>query len=478
MSHHDVPADVLAVDLDGTLLRTDMLHETLWDTMASTWHAPLLIVSGLLGGRAALKRVLAQRATIDVSTLPYDAEVVAFAKDWKARGGRVVLVTAADQQIAEAVAAELGLFDAVHGSDGNRNLKGASKAAFLVERYGKGGYAYIGDAFADLAVWRDAAHGIVRSRSGRLLARAQAVQPNIAPLPGPGPDWRSYFMALRAHQWLKNLLVFVAVLAGHRFESDILMRAGAAFVAFSLIASSVYLLNDLLDLGADRAHPRKRNRPFASGRVPISHAPPLLIALLGGGLAIAAWLGPAFFGTVLVYYAATTAYSLKLKRLPVIDVSVLAGLYTLRVVAGGIVADIPLSVWLIAFSLFLFFSIAAVKRQAELVDAARLGGLQIRGRGYRADDVPLVSQMATSSGYVAVLVVALYVTSDTVARLYSQPAILLGICPILLYWVSRMTLMAHRGQMHDDPLVFAARDRVSLCCALVIGVLVVVAAWI
>jgi 4-hydroxybenzoate polyprenyltransferase len=246
------------------------------------------------------------------------------------------------------------------------------------------------------------------------------------------------------------------------------LLALAAFVAFSLIASSVYLVNDLLDLSADRVHPRKRLRPFASGAVPLALGVPVTLALLGAGVGIALWLGWRFFVVMLVYYLTTTAYSLDLKRRPIIDICVLAGLYTIRIVAGGVATHTPLSGWLITFSLFLFFSLAAVKRQAELVDAANAGKLALSGRGYHADDLNIITQMSTASGYVSVLVMTLYVSSDAVTRLYRHPQALWAVSPVLLFWISRMTFTAHRGQMHDDPVVFAIKDRLSLLCGAVI----------
>jgi 4-hydroxybenzoate polyprenyltransferase/phosphoglycolate phosphatase-like HAD superfamily hydrolase len=467
---------VLAVDLDGTLLRSDMLHETFWSALAHDWRVMPLSLLHLGRGRAALKDMLARRAQVDIASLPYDAQVIDYIRDWRARGGRVALVTASDQSVAQAIAAHLDLFDEVHGSDGIRNLKGANKAAFLVERYGKGGFAYAGDHPADLKVWHDAGHAVVNSHSSALRRGAGAGGASVDVLDPPRMQWHALAKALRPHQWAKNALIFLPVAAAHHFAAAIWALALAAFVAFSLIASSVYLLNDLLDLSADRAHPRKRERPFASGRVPIALGLPATACLLAVGGAIALALGWRFFAVMLVYYIATTAYSLDLKRRPVIDVCVLAGLYTIRIVAGGVGTGTPLSGWLITFSLFLFFSLAAVKRQAELVDTARAGKLSLTGRGYHADDLDFVTQMGTASGYVSVLVMTLYVSSDAVRPLYPHPQALWAISPVLLYWVSRMIFTAHRGQMHDDPVVFAMKDKASLLCGLLVVIIAVAGA--
>lgn len=281
-----------------------------------------------------------------------------------------------------------------------------------------------------------------------------------------------YLRALRPHQWLKNALVFVPLLAAHRFDTATLVAALAAFAAFSLVASSVYVLNDLVDVEADRAHPRKKNRPFASGAIPVGQGPALALAPLIAGGALALWLGWEFAAVLGGYYLTTLAYSFNLKRRLVIDICVLAGLYTFRIIAGGIATGIPLSVWLLAFSVFFFLSLAAVKRQAELVDGIARGKLQASGRGYMADDLPIVSMMAIAAAYVSVLVFALYLNSPAVAQLYATPALLWGICLVLLYWLSRMVMVTHRGRMHDDPIVYAVKDRVSLTC---LGVIVAIA---
>jgi 4-hydroxybenzoate polyprenyltransferase len=283
---------------------------------------------------------------------------------------------------------------------------------------------------------------------------------------------------LRPHQWLKNLLVFAPMLAGHRLDAATLGQSLLAFVAFSLVASSTYVLNDLLDLAADRAHPRKRNRPLASGTIRVSHGTVLApaLGLLGAAVALAA--GPGLLALLAAYFVVTTLYSFRLKRLVMIDICVLAVLYTTRILAGSIATGIPASVWLLAFSTFFFFSLAAIKRQAELVDGITSGTVRARGRGYHVDDLAIVDNLAVSAGMVSVLVLALYANSDPVRELYTTPEVLWGICPVLLFWNSRMTILTHRGQMHDDPLVFAARDRVSHLCLAAVGLLALAGAWL
>lgn len=463
---------ILAVDLDGTLLRTDTLHESFWAALGRDPLAALAALGRIRAGRAALKAALARAAPVDAAALPYREEVLALLRDWRAAGGRTLLVTAADRRWAEAVAGHLGLFDEVHASDGTANLRGEAKAALLAGRFGARGFAYAGDSPADLPVWAQAAEAITVAAPPALRRQAEAAAPRARHLGGGEEGGRAgaRLRALRPHQWLKNLLVFLPALAAHDLAPATLAAALLAFLAFSLVASGVYVLNDLLDLAADRAHPRKRRRPFASGAVPIAQGGPMAAGLLLAGLLAGAATGSAaFLGTLLLYWLLTLAYSLVLKRRLVIDICALAGLYTLRVMAGGAATGLPLSPWLVAFSIFVFLALAAVKRQAELVDGLASGRDRAAGRAYRSEDLPVVATMALAAGYVAVLVLALYVDSVQAGGLYGRPELLWGACPVLLYWLSRMVMLAHRGQMHDDPVVFAVQDGVSRICGLAIA---------
>lgn len=453
---------VLVCDLDGVLIRTRMLDETFWAAVAAGWTAPLVAMAALTRGRAALKRSLAERGPVEAEHLPYRPEIVARLTAWRASGGRTALVTCADQSVAAGIAAHLGVFDEVHGSDGTRNLRGATKAAFLVHRFGEGGYSYIGGVATDRPVWATASKATTIGLPDPVRARVTALR-SVTHLDRESLNFpRALMQTLRPHQWLKNLLLFLPLLAAHELGPLAMAQAILAFISFGLVASSVYVLNDLLDLPSDRAHPRKRNRPFASGRLALRHGSWLAPGLLGTGIALGAFLGWTFLAVLGVYYVTTTAYSLWLKRLPVVDICTLAALYTLRIAAGAAATSIPISIWLMAFAIFFFFSLAAVKRQAELVDAIKAGRDLNARRGYRAEDLPLVMMMAVGAGYVSILVMALYVNSLAVTALYSMPEVLFGICAVLLFWISRVVMLAHRGEMHDDPVVFAARDKVSL----------------
>ncbi len=456
----------LVIDLDGTVVRTDTLIEALLRLAATR---PLLLFTLLptllLRGRAAFKRQVAAAVRLDPSTLVYNEDVVTMAQEARAAGRPVFLATASDRDVADAVAGHLGVFDGVFASESNVNLKGEAKAALLTAEFGEGGFDYAGDAEVDRPVWRRARRAIM------VLARqVEAECPNAVALgrrPGAIAQLRVVARAMRLHQWAKNVLIFVPMLAAHRAALTTELQAALAFAAFSLCASSVYLLNDLVDLPHDRLHPSKRRRPFASGALPLTLAPALIALTLGGGLLLAAFLPASFLLMLVIYYACTVSYSFALKRQMVADVLMLAALYTIRVFAGAAATSIAVSPWLLAFSMFLFFSLAVVKRQSELTLHLRAGRGEISGRGYLLEDLTMLNSMAASSGYMAVLVMALYINSNDVLPLYHTPQALWLLCPVLLFWISRVLMLSHRGRMNDDPVVFALTDRASLLTAAV-----------
>lgn len=470
---------MLVVDLDNSLLRTDLLFETLFQALAKRPWATLRALGALRHGKAALKARLSEIAEFDVDGLPFNHDVLALIERERAAGRPVILVSAAHQTLVDAVAAKLGCFDAAYGSDGRRNLGGEAKARFLAERYGQGSFDYLADAAADLPVWEAARRAITVGAPRGLRIRVESIGKDTTHLPG-GRFWRDYIEALRPYQWLKNLLVFLPLLGAHETEPRLWGNALIAFVGFCLMASAVYVINDLLDLQSDRQHERKRFRPFASGAVPIAHGAPLatLLLLLAVALAVGAGL-PKLLAVLLIYFAGTLAYSLWLKRLLVVDIAMLAGFYTLRLIAGGLSTGRELSPWMLAFSCFVFLSLAAVKRQTELIGRAAEGETDaLAGRAYRISDLPVVEMMAIASGFISVLVLALYIDSPEVRLLYASPLKLYAVCPVLLYWISRIVMLAHRGDMHDDPLLFAVRDRISLGCGAATLVFVLVAKYL
>jgi 4-hydroxybenzoate polyprenyltransferase len=463
----------LIVDLDGTLLRSDLLLESLLALLRQRPLMLFLLPFWLLRGKARFKAEIARRASVVMTDLPWDERVRELIH---AAAGRrpLLLCTASDAKLANAAAAHIGQFDEVLSSDGVRNLSGRAKAAALVERFGERGFDYAGNARVDLHVWRVAREAIVVNAPAS-LARAAARCTRVAQhLPARSAGIGAWLRALRVHQWLKNVLVFVPLLASHRFfEPMAAGQAALAFAAFCLCASGVYLLNDLLDLPSDRQHPRKRARPFAAGTLPLLHgliATPLLSL---AALMLALLVSPLFVAVMATYLLLTVAYSIRLKRLVMMDVMVLAGLYTMRIVAGTVAIDAALSFWLLAFSMFLFLSLAMLKRYTELLMLRAQGNANTAGRGYRVADLPLVQALGTASGFLAVLVLALYINSPASEVLYRRPQLLWLLCPVLLYWVGRAWMIAHRGLMRDDPVVFAATDRASqvllLASALVVA---------
>jgi 4-hydroxybenzoate polyprenyltransferase/phosphoserine phosphatase len=454
----------LVVDLDGTLLRTDLLMETAMAFLRSQPLKVFKLLGWLLRGKAALKEGLALETWIDVSVLPYDAQVIEMIKTEQANGRMIVLATASHVSLAERIAEHLQLFDLVLASNANRNLSGNNKRDLLVAHFGEGGFDYVGNSKDDLPIWKVSRNAHVVNPDRGVESRVSAmseVQPTLHTNTVKLRDWRK---AMRLHQWLKNALIFVPLLASHRFTQFELMRDGVfAFFCFGLCASSVYILNDMLDLGDDRHHKTKCNRPFASGRLSIKAGliavPALLILAFGAALTLLPWQ---FSAVMAAYYMVTLAYSLKLKRLMAVDVIVLAMLYTARIIAGVAAFSLTLTFWILAFSMFIFLSLAMVKRYAELRDArVREVTTLARGRGYYPGDLDMIASLGASSGYLAVMVLALYIQDVKTTELYVTPHVIWLACPLLLFWVTRVWMLTHRGEMNEDPVVFAIRDRIS-----------------
>ena len=463
----------LCVDLDGTLIRTDLLVES---ALALIARQPLMLfamLAWLLRGKAHLKREIARRVELDPSTLPYNAPLVGWLRE--NQGNRTLLLcTAADGDLARGVADHVGVFDEVVASDGKVNLSGDNKARELVRRFGDRGFDYVGNAAVDLRIWRHARSAIV-VEGGTWLSKAAAKHaPVVERFAQDRPGIRIWLKALRVHQWVKNVLIFLPLLAAHRiFDTGAVAHSLLAFLCFGLCASSVYVINDLLDLPSDRQHHRKRHRPFAAGTLPLQAGPLVAGALLVAGFGLAWLVSPRFTQVLAGYYLLTSAYSLKLKRIMMMDVIVLAMLYTTRILAGTAAIQSRHSFWLLAFSMFIFLSLAMIKRFTELLALQRSGKVKASGRGYDVEDIPLIQSLGSASGYMAVLVLALYVDSTASVTLYRHPLHLWLLCPLLLYWISRTWAIAHRGIMHDDPVVFALKDKVSRWTLIAAGVIVV-----
>lgn len=458
----------LCVDLDGTLVRTDLLIESFFALLRKKPRIAVLAPLWLWRGKAYLKERIAREVDVDAALLPYHDELVARLSAFHASGRRLVLATASHRKYADAVAAHLRIFDEVLATEGGRNLAGAAKRAALVERYGRRGFDYAGNALPDLLIWSDAAEAVVVNPERGVKAEVEKLGIPTHVL----DDRRSTLLllakSLRLHQWLKNLLVLVPLVAAHQTgDLRLLFQAVLAFLAFGVTASGAYVLNDLLDLEADRRHPRKCRRPFASGDLPVAYGVALIPLLLLMGVAASWAFLPPFFLVLLVgYYGLTITYSLWAKTRVMVDVLFLAGLYSVRILAGAAAVSVTPSFWLLAFSMFLFLSLALVKRYSELVVMLKEGAAKAAGRGYSVKDLPLLQSLGAASGYLSVLVLALYINSPDVHTLYARPVALWALCPLLLYWISRVWMKTHRGEIDDDPVVFAARDRVSLLVGL------------
>jgi len=462
----------VCVDLDGTLIAGDLMWESLLLLIKKAPLAALMVPLWMLRGRAFLKHQIATHVTLDPGTLPYRDEVLAFLRHSHSEGRHLVLATGADEIHARAIAKHLGIFSDVLASDGRRNLSGRHKAARLAERFGAHRFDYLGNAWADVPSWLAAGRAIVVAAPARLLQHLKPRVEIASVLASRPALLRSVIRAMRPHQWVKNLLVFVPVIGAHRlFDVEALRLTVFTVVAFSLCASAIYVANDMLDIHADRQHPRKRHRPFAAGELSIPAGAVMSVSLTAMALGVAvAGVSWSLALTLLCYVAANAAYSFRLKREPVADVFLLTALYEMRIVAGAVATSIPLSTWLLAFALFFFLSLACVKRFMEV---SATGGAP--GRGYAAQDALWMHSIGTSSGYMAILVLALYVNSPEVMRLYRQPHLLWILCPVLLYWLSRLWFAAGRGKVHDDPVVEAMRDPMSYVAGAVSAALVLAA---
>jgi 4-hydroxybenzoate polyprenyltransferase/phosphoserine phosphatase len=454
----------LCVDLDGTLLKTDTLWETfIAQLKAHPWKA-LLIPFWLFAGKARLKQRLAQGVTLDCASLPYTPELVEHLRQEHAAGRELVLVSACDRSVGTQIAEHLGFFSEVITSDGTTNLKGGTKARILTERFGRRGFDYAGNETADFPVWEVARERLVVNAPPGIQERLRGQTKTVREF-APQPNrLRALVRAVRCHQWVKNILVFVPVITAHAyFEVQAVLGAALMFVAWCLVASGIYVSNDLLDLEADRRHPTKRARPFASGALPLSWGVVLSPALLLVGLGIAAVIS-AMSGFVLLLYAgAAVAYSSFLKKHSLVDVFTLAFLFTIRVVGGGFASGYPLTIWLLAFAGFLFLGLAFLKRCSELVCIQALGRQHMGFRGYGVVDLPVLQMFGVASGFIAIVVLALYLNSAVAEAQYRSPAALWAVAPCMLLWLCRLWLATARGQMHDDPIVFSIRDWVSWC---------------
>lgn len=468
----------LCVDCDGTLIKTDLLHEALLLLPKQCLLNIVKLPFWLLKGKAYFKQKLAQQVNINFKSLPYNEDVVNFIKEAKATKRKVILVTASPQAWADGINKTLQLFDEVIGSDHETNLSGTNKAAYLVKQYGEKGFDYIGNSKADLPVWKQSAAAIVVASSASLpseAAKLTTIKQHIKPKPR---TLFNYMKAFRIHQWIKNILIFLPMVAATQLTSSyILIQGFYAFIAFSLCASAVYLINDLFDLESDRLHISKCKRPFASATIPVLHGILLAPILLIVSIIFALQLPVEFLLVLTFYFLMTLAYSLRLKQQVVVDVIILGGLYTLRIIAGSAASDIVPSFWLLGLSMLTFFSLALIKRYSELLITLQKQQPETLGRGYAISDLPVLMSLGTSSGIGAVMVLALYINTVESTGIYQHKFWLWLTPPVFLYWIVRFWMKAHRGEIDDDPILFAIKDWQSLVACIILFALIVFARY-
>lgn len=447
----------VCVDLDGTLLATDTLAEGVMRLLRVNPLMVLMLPYWWLCGKARLKAEVAARTQIEVHLLPYRKSVLDALTKEKADGAQIYLTTGAHRSVAEAVSSHLGIFDGIFFTEGDVNLTSHAKRELLVSKFGENGFDYFGNSRDDIEIFEHARDVTVVAPDP--AARKWSQQNKAGLIEGDSVSLKTYLKAIRIHQWMKNCLVFAPLfLSQLEYQPASVAQAILAFFAFSFAASAVYILNDLIDLPCDRQHATKRHRPFASGVLSITTGVKLgaCLALASGALAL---FLPAAFGLCLVIYAAiTTAYSFWLKKKLLLDVFTLAGLYSLRVIAGATAIDTDHSFWLLAFSMFFFLGLALVKRQVELAAATLPTQAPLTGRGYRASDLPIISMSGLCSAFASVLVLALYIDSPEVIRHYNLPWLLWPLCPMTLYLCIRIWVLASRGEMKEDPVQFLMLD--------------------
>jgi 4-hydroxybenzoate polyprenyltransferase/phosphoserine phosphatase len=463
----------LALDLDGTLIATDTLHECLLRHFRNAPQDLLKAPLWLVGGRAHFKQRVADALTQDdIDALPVTTGLVDLAQREAEKGRKIILATAANRAIAEKVRARFPFISEVLASDGAENLKGEAKAA-LLERHCPDGFIYAGDSEADLHVWRRAKGAIVVERGRRLSAKAQQATPVVARIRPEGRRVSVLRRALRLHQWAKNALVFVPLVLGGQFLSpQAWMAAAVAFLAMGLLASGTYIANDMWDLAEDRRHWSKKKRPLASGQLSLARGVVLLTLCGMAAFLLATLDGPGAVATLCVYLSMSLFYSYKFKREPIVDVLLLAGMFTMRLVLGQVVTDVSLSPWLLVFSMFIFLSLSLVKRHTEVARMVEHGHRKVLGRGYVAGDAPLLLAFGVSASMGAVLIMVLYLIQEAFqAQFYRHSAMLWGFPMVIFLFLGRIWLKCQRKELHDDPVAFALKDRVSLAYGAVAAVL-------
>lgn len=455
------------VDLDGTLLRTDVFLESLIILLKANFPKAMNPLIGLLRGPAPLKRYVAQHVPLSASNPPLNEPLVRYLYEQYEAGREIYLATGADRIHAEQMVEQLPIFSGIVASDGVTNHVGSAKLSAIQEICGERSFTYVGNSRSDLPIWREAAGAITVNLPSNVFVQLMDTSVQVEASFSDRWTFADWSKSLRPLHWIKNVLVFVPLALAHRFtELPLLLSALLGFGCFCCCSSAVYLLNDVLDAPSDRLSVTKKDRPIASGRLPIVVAIWSALSLMIAAVLAAAMLPPPAAAIIGLYFVGNLAYSLFLKSNLFIDVVILAGFYAARVLFGGAVTGIPISIWTMGFSIFLFLSLALSKRLSELRSAqfSRDGG--IGGRGYLLEDIQQIASFGSSSSYVAVLVLALYLNSAEVVKAYHRPNLLWLLCPLIIYWTSRLWLLANRGWIVGDPIVFAVRDRASIAVAI------------
>lgn len=465
----------LVIDLDGTMLHSDTLIEGI---AAGLFQKPFATLAGCVSAAVSVPRFKSwvfRNIEVDYDAIPANENLVAWLSDEKAKGRPIHLVSAANQGVVDRLAARFGIFDSAHGSSESHNLKGRNKQKFIVENFGPSA-VYAGDSRSDLHVWEGLGGAIYAGTSRKMERRLEKSGQLRAAFMRPPAGVRAWLKSFRIHQWSKNLLLFAPLILAHAYtDAEAVVSTVLAFLALGVVASGTYLFNDLSDLSADRRHRTKKDRPIPAGTLPVAQVLIVGPVLVLGGLAAAWFIKPFFAFALAAYVVVTLSYSLTFKRVALLDVFILAALYTLRLVMGAMAAGVVHSLWLLTFSMFFFLSLSLAKRHVEVADGGSEPGVRIRGRGYFPEDWPLTLSLGIATGAGSILILVLYlVDSAWDAGAYNSPAYLGGIPVIIAFWVARIWLLAHRGQLHDDPVAFATRDRISI--ALGGGLLVLLAA--
>ncbi|MDB5473332.1 MAG: putative integral rane prenyltransferase protein [Devosia sp.] len=463
----------LVVDLDGTLIRSDLLIEAAFAQLGQRPHAIMGMFRAMREGKSVLKDHLSSPDDFDPSSLPYDETVLHYIRQARSAGRPVYLASASHERLVGAVADHLGLFEGWFATDKTTNCSGAVKAQMLVDAFGNKQFDYIGNDKADLEVWPHAAKCLAIRTNGRVGRTMARDFEDVEHLHHEQAGWKDWARLMRVHQYAKNALVFVPLITAQVFELEALLTVIIAAIAFSLCASSVYILNDLVDIRDDRSHPSKRLRPLASGAIPLAEAVLAVPILFGISIAVASAISLPFLGVLLGYFALTTAYSFVLKRMMIADVLALASLYTMRVVGGAVALGVSISPYLLAFLVAWFLSLALIKRFVELGARKKAHLADSTSRDYRNDDMFMVGALAAAAGLQAVTLFILYSTSEGAQTLYSRPELLWFVAPVLTFWLGRALMIAQRGEMHDDPVVFALKDKISIISLALAGAMVV-----